>query len=377
VTDRVVVEADGGSRGNPGVAGYGALVRDAHTGRVLVERAAPLGKQSNNVAEYQGLIAGLGAAVEVAPGASVEVKMDSKLVIEQMAGRWKVKHEDMRRLSLEAGALVRRIRAAGGSVTWTWIPRERNKAADKLSNDGMDGRTIDTLPAALARAAEPEVVAPEPALVSTDQPVLTGATRILLVRHGVTDFTVEGRLDGRGGADPGLNRDGRRQAQAAGQAVRGLVTGPVRLVTSALARARQTAAALGGALGLEPTVDDSWDERSLGDWDGQRFADLSAHEPDEVRRMLEDRDHRRPGGESMADVEARVLQAYRRVASGGGTVVVVTSRTPIVAVVGTVLGMPPERFRRLVTDPASVSALEVWPDGNVSVPFVNRTAHLV
>jgi broad specificity phosphatase PhoE len=213
--------------------------------------------------------------------------------------------------------------------------------------------------------------------VLTDAPVLTGATRILLVRHGVTDFTAEGRLDGRGGADPGLNREGRRQAQAAALAVRGLVSGPVRLVTSALARARQTGAAVAGALGVEPTVDDGWDERSLGDWDGERFADLSAREPDEVRRLLEDRDHRRPGGESMADVESRVLEAYGRVVPGGGTVVVVTSRTPIVTVVGTVLGMPPERFRRLVTDPASVSAVEVWPDGNVSVPFVNRTAHLV
>jgi len=158
---RVVVEADGGSRGNPGGAGYGAVVRDAHTGRVLVERAAPLGKQSNNVAEYRGLVAGLEAAADLAPGAVVEVRMDSKLVVEQMAGRWKVKHEDMKRLSLEAGAVVGRIRAAGGSVSWTWIPRENNKVADKLSNDGMDGRTIDTLPAALARAA----------------PALTGAHR--------------------------------------------------------------------------------------------------------------------------------------------------------------------------------------------------------
>ncbi|MEP6632074.1 MAG: bifunctional RNase H/acid phosphatase [Lapillicoccus sp.] len=394
VTDRVVVEADGGSRGNPGVAGYGAVVFDAHTGRVLVERAAPLGKQSNNVAEYQGLIAGLDAAAAVAPGAVVDVRMDSKLVIEQMAGRWKVKHEDMRRLSLEAAAIVRRIRAAGGSVTWTWIPRERNKKADKLSNDGMDGRTIDTLPAALGRAGAPKppvvpeppeppeppeqahFASPAPVSAPPPEPTLTGATRVLLVRHGATDFTEQGRLDGRGGADPGLNREGRRQAQATAQALRGLVVGPVRLVTSALARARQTGAAVGGALGVEPVVDDGWDERAFGDWDGERLGDLSARDPEEVRRLLAARDHHRPGGESMAQVEDRVLNAYGRVVSGGGTVVVVTSRTPVVVVLGTVLGMPSDRFRALVTDPASVSAVEVWPDGNASVPFVNRTAHL-
>ncbi|MGI8716740.1 MAG: reverse transcriptase-like protein, partial [Lapillicoccus sp.] len=99
---RIVVEADGGSRGNPGVAGYGALVRDAGTGRVLAELAAPLGRVSNNVAEYCGLIAGLEAAMEVEPSADVEVRMDSKLVVEQMTGRWRIKHEDMRRLALQA-----------------------------------------------------------------------------------------------------------------------------------------------------------------------------------------------------------------------------------------------------------------------------------
>ncbi|MDQ2797640.1 MAG: reverse transcriptase-like protein, partial [Actinomycetota bacterium] len=153
---RLVVEADGGSRGNPGVAGYGALVRDAGTGTVLAERAAPLGKRSNNVAEYRGLIAGLQSAVAIDPAASVEVRMDSKLVIEQMAGRWKIKHEDMRTLALEANELVRRIQSAGGSLSWTWIPRERNKAADKLSNDGMDGLTIDRLSAASPGPADDE-----------------------------------------------------------------------------------------------------------------------------------------------------------------------------------------------------------------------------
>jgi ribonuclease H / adenosylcobalamin/alpha-ribazole phosphatase len=80
----LVVEADGGSRGNPGVAGYGALVRDARTGTVLAERAAPLGIASNNVAEYSGLVEGLRALVDLglAREATVEVRMDSKLVVE-------------------------------------------------------------------------------------------------------------------------------------------------------------------------------------------------------------------------------------------------------------------------------------------------------
>ncbi len=140
---RLVVEADGGSRGNPGVAGYGALVREGTTGRVLAERAAPLGRASNNVAEYAGLIAGLEAVLRIDPSAEVEVRMDSKLVVEQMSGRWKIKHEDMRRSAAQAGRLLAQMTAAGGTVRFTWVPRERNLAADALSNKGMDGERID------------------------------------------------------------------------------------------------------------------------------------------------------------------------------------------------------------------------------------------
>ena len=88
---KVIVEADGGSRGNPGPAGYGAVVFSADRERVLSERKQAIGTATNNVAEYRGLVAGLEAAADV--GASeVSVSMDSKLVVEQMAGRWRVKH---------------------------------------------------------------------------------------------------------------------------------------------------------------------------------------------------------------------------------------------------------------------------------------------
>ncbi len=166
---RLVVEADGGSRGNPGVAGYGALVRDAESGAVVLELARPLGQASNNVAEYSGLIAGLEGALRIEPAADVEVRMDSKLVVEQMSGRWKIKHEDMRRLALDARAVCRRIEAAGGRVRFVWVPREKNKAADALSNDAMDGRTIDRMPTASAP--------PGHAMVASEQPPQERATQ--------------------------------------------------------------------------------------------------------------------------------------------------------------------------------------------------------
>jgi ribonuclease HI/rhodanese-related sulfurtransferase len=130
---RLIVEADGGSRGNPGPAGYGALVRDAATGEVLFEIGESIGTATNNVAEYRGLIAGLRAAADIDPGASVEVRMDSKLVVEQMTGRWKIKHEDMRRLALEAKKIL-----PPEQVTYTWVPRAKNAEADRLANEAMD-----------------------------------------------------------------------------------------------------------------------------------------------------------------------------------------------------------------------------------------------
>src|ERR1700679_3163143 len=131
---RFIVEADGGSRGNPGPAGYGALVRDPETGIVLAERSESIGTATNNVAEYNGLIAGLRAAAEIDPQADIEVRMDSKLVVEQMSGRWKVKHPDMKPLALTAAEAARPF----SRVSYTWVPREKNKDADRLANEAMD-----------------------------------------------------------------------------------------------------------------------------------------------------------------------------------------------------------------------------------------------
>ncbi|MYZ36858.1 MULTISPECIES: reverse transcriptase-like protein, partial [unclassified Streptomyces] len=130
---KFVVEADGGSRGNPGPAGYGAVVLDPVTGETLAEAAEYIGVATNNVAEYKGLIAGLKAAKALDADASVRVRMDSKLVVEQMSGRWKIKHPDMKPLAAEAGRIF-----PAGQVTYEWIPRERNKHADRLANEAMD-----------------------------------------------------------------------------------------------------------------------------------------------------------------------------------------------------------------------------------------------
>lgn len=380
-------------------------MRDGRTGELLAERAEPLGKVSNNVAEYSGLIAGLTAAAEIDDAATVEVRMDSKLVVEQMAGRWKIKHADMRRLALDARDVVRRIEASGGSVAYTWIPRAENADADALSNDGMDGTSVHrdlwreraagerpstsgletTNPPAAPDPSVSDEVAEQVAL-STDEtpaspPDVGRPARVLLVRHGVTDFTDAGRLDGRGGSDPDLNERGRAQAQRAAEGVAARLAGAegaVHVVTSSLARARQTGAVAAEALGVVAQIDRDWDEQAFGDWDGRVLRDLLHEAPDDMRRMRVDDEFAISGGESSAHLRARVVAAFDRavaLAGPGGTVVVATHRKPIMAVLQHVLGLTSERAWRIAAAPASLTGLEVWSDGVMSVAFTNDVHH--
>ena len=128
-----IVEADGGSRGNPGRAGSGSLVIDAATGEVLAAIGTWVGIATNNVAEYRGMLEGIRRAITIDPTAEIHVRMDSQLVVEQMSGRWKIKHPDMRELAEEARALI-----GHRSVTFEWIPRADNARADAIANRAMD-----------------------------------------------------------------------------------------------------------------------------------------------------------------------------------------------------------------------------------------------
>ena len=129
----LIVEADGGSRGNPGESGSGAIVADQATGELLAEISLYGGIASNNVAEYKGMIAGVRRAIEIDADAELLVRLDSKLVVEQMSGRWKIKHPAMAELAAEAREVL-----TGTPVRFEWMPRLQNSRADKLANLAMD-----------------------------------------------------------------------------------------------------------------------------------------------------------------------------------------------------------------------------------------------
>ena len=130
---KVIVEADGGSRGNPGPAGYGSVVWTADREHVLAESKQAIGRATNNVAEYRGLIAGLEEAAKLG-ATEVDVRMDSKLVVEQMSGRWQVKHPDLTTLIEQAKAVATTF----DRISYAWIPRAENSHADRLANEAMD-----------------------------------------------------------------------------------------------------------------------------------------------------------------------------------------------------------------------------------------------
>jgi broad specificity phosphatase PhoE/ribonuclease HI len=363
VTRRLIVEADGGSRGNPGPAGYGALVRDADTGRVLAERAASVGRATNNVAEYGGLVAGLQAVLDLDPTARVEVRMDSKLVVEQMSGRWKIKHPDMQQLALQAQKIARQL----AEVRYTWVPRAQNGAADALANSAMDGKPVHRDPAAEAVVLEDDV---QPS--SESAPVVTTVTHLL--RHGQTEHTPERRYSGRN--DLALSRSGRAEATAA--AARAAELGIEVVVASPLRRTRETAEIVAATLGLPVTFDEDLIELDFGDIEGLTFDEARSKHPLAVRRFGSDVTVAAPGGESIADVSNRVARARRRILSqhAGRTVLVVSHVTPIKLLLAAGLGAGDEVVHRVFLEAASLCSVAWSSDGRASVRLVNDTSHL-
>ncbi|MFJ2343631.1 bifunctional RNase H/acid phosphatase [Streptomyces antimycoticus] len=387
---RFVVEADGGSRGNPGPAGYGAVVLDAETGEPLAEVAEYIGTATNNVAEYKGLIAGLRAAHALDPEAEVRVRMDSKLVIEQMSGRWKIKHPDMRPLAAEAKAIM-----PPGQLTYEWIPREKNKHADRLANEAMDaGKRGEQWQPKVPPGGTPAAGAPEAAAPADDalaEAAATGARAVgwgaadlgtpatfVLLRHGETPLTPEKRFSGSGGTDPGLSDVGRHQAErvAAALAARGTIQA---IVTSPLRRCRETAEAVARRLGLDVRVEEGLRETDFGAWEGLTFAEVKERHPDDLEAWLaSSKVAPTGGGESFAAVTRRVALSRDKLIARytGRTVLLVTHVTPIKTLVRLALGAPPETLFRMELSAASLSAVAYYTDGNASLRLLNETAHL-
>ncbi|CAN5237138.1 bifunctional RNase H/acid phosphatase [soil metagenome] len=361
--DAVYVEADGGSRGNPGDAAYGAVLKDTATGEVIAERAECIGTATNNVAEYRGLIAGLELYNEHTPEADLEVRMDSKLVVEQMSGRWRIKHPDMVPLATAAHRL------APFGTTYTWIPREANKHADAILNDALD--TAAGRPRRRETAPQPQS---DPRPNRGWGPDRGTPTTLILVRHGETEHTREKRFSGAGGVDPGLNADGRAQVRATAEWLATLADQVDVVISSPLRRTRETADIVAERLGHPVEVDDGLTEAAFGAWDGLTFTEVQDRHRDDVEAWLGGFDEAPTGGgESFRSVDRRVRRTRDQLiaAHPGKTLLAVTHVTPIKVLVRLALGAPLESLFHMELAPASVTVISWFPDGGASMRMFN------
>lgn len=388
MTRLLVVEADGGSRGNPGPAAYGAVVRDGDTGRVLVEVAETIGEATNNVAEYRGVLAGIQHALEIDPEARIEARLDSKLIVEQMSGRWAIRNAALRDLALS----VRRLRA---DVAYTWVPRAQNTAADRLVNEALDaqahGETVridrrvgsglpdaeDVVGDALEERAAEERAAHRPHKMVGWATDLGTPTLTLLGRHGATAYSLEKRFSGSGGADPALAPLGEEQAEALAReiAARGGVDA---IVSSPLLRTLQTAERVAHATGAAIDVEPGIAECSFGEWDGYTFAEVNERWPVELAAWLASTDVAPPGGESFAECRDRVDRARRDLLTrhAGQRVAVISHVTPIKLMTGICVDAPLSSLYRMELAPCSLTTIAWFPDGNSSLFGFAESAHL-
>lgn len=351
--------ADGGSRGNPGPAGYGAVVTEG--GKIVAELFDVIGVATNNVAEYSGLLAGLLHIHQLDAQATVEVAMDSKLVVEQMSGRWQIKHADMRDLAKQC-----RDAHTASLVTYSWIPRDENSHADRLANKALDGESAHK-PAPVIqqnflteRLRSPEV-----------------PTFVYFVRHGETILTPMRKFSGTGELDPELMQEGLDQAQLVADEV--VKLGAEVLIASPLKRTRQTAEAIARTTGLEIIFDEAWYELSFGSWDGKSLEEVREESPDEFQAWLDSTSYAPGGGESYDEASERIEAALEKLVAQypGKRVIVVSHNGVIKTAAKLAVGGPSESVFHMDATPCSISSISIWPsDGLRALRSFNERGHL-
>ena len=389
---QLLIEADGGSRGNPGLSGSGAIVVDRVTGELLAEISEFIGVATNNVAEYRALLAAVKVAYEIDPHASVEVRMDSKLVIEQMSGGWKIKHPDMQKLAIQIHQVL-----AGRLVRWTWIPREQNTRADALANQAMDQRSSQILLLNENTDAGSETQVPIassvefndalPSSVRAPAGVTKPLTTLILVRHGRTALTESKRISGSGGADPGLSEAGNQDAVAVARELARFGNSGVwshlspitAVVSSPMRRTRETAGYIALELGVEATAIRDLQEIAFGSWDGLTNEEAMAQDPDLFSAWQGSWEVAPPGGESLEVFDSRIRSARNQVLEqfAGQTVVVVAHVMPIRGFLRAAMNAGIEGYWRPQISPCSVSVIRAWGGEAAEVVSVNATHHLV
>lgn len=366
----IFVYCDGASRGNPGPASYGVSIVD-DGGAIVAEFGEQLGIRTNNYAEYQGVIAALRYLSKTAHR-DVTIRMDSKLVIEQLAGRWKVKSPDMRELVAEASRLLGPFRA-----TLQWIPREENSRADELANQALDGSVTEFA------AAEIELAGVQPRSIRAPRQSREPVT-LVLVRHGHTKVTERDLIAGGDGSDPELSELGILDASAAAKTIPALLEyfklpAASTIIHSPMVRTTQTAQIISKHVPVGLEQDERLREIGFGNWNGQEMTAITAEKPDFVRSWQGSMSVKPENGESIDDLVARVHPLIEELCEShsGETVVLVSHMMPVRTIAALSAKGAPSLYWSTNFSPGSVSIVRFFGPNFAEQFVINSCQHLI
>lgn len=366
----IFLYADGASRGNPGPAAYGVHICD-DSGNTLADLGEALGIATNNQAEYSAVIAGLRYLSQTSYR-SVTIRMDSKLVVEQLAGNWKINNPQLRELADQAKELLRDF-----EHQLEWIPRDQNFKADANANLALDEGNFSS-----TAAAELELASVQPRSIRAPRQYVEPTT-IIVVRHGHTENTERNLVSGGDGTDPVLSPLGEREAAGAAAEIPKLVEifslpAPAMVFHSPMVRTTQTAQAIARALEIDMQADERLREIGFGDWEMMDLAVLETDSLDLVARWRGSLTVAPPAGESVNQMKDRVWQSLSEIIEDfrGSCAVISTHMMPTRAIAAAALRGSESIYWNLNTSPGGISVYRFFGIEYAEIFALNYCAHL-
>ena len=362
--------ADGASRGNPGPAAYGVHIED-ETGTTIADFGEAIGIATNNQAEYSAVIAAL-RYLSQTEHRRIGIRMDSKLVVEQLSGNWKIKNQAMVELAIEARGLMSEF-----EIDFQWIPREHNSAADANANRALDEGDFSSVP-----DSRIEMASVQPRGIRAPRQTLEPTT-LIVVRHGHTVNTERNVISGGDGTDPELSELGMWEAKGVAEALPDLVTyfglPPVAAIHhSPMTRTTQTAQAIAEIVSAPLIADARLKEIGFGDWEMREIAQLETDSTSEVAAWRGSMTRRPPGGESIDDLQQRVWESLHELIESYRTksVVISTHMMPTRAFAAAAYNSQQAYFG-LGTSPAGISIYRFFGPDFAEIFVQNYCAHLM
>lgn len=366
----IYLYADGASRGNPGPAAYGVHIAD-EGGKTIADFGEALGIATNNQAEYAAVIAGL-RYLSTTSYRQVFIRMDSKLVIEQLAGRWKIKNSQLRELADQAMVLL-----ADFEYHLEWIPREENNKADANANSALDSGDFSS-----ASQVYLELSSIQPRSIRAPRQYIEPTT-IVVVRHGHTINTEKNLISGGDGTDPELSQLGLLEAEgAAGEIPRLLsqfaLPGAAAVVHSPMLRTTQTAEIIAKQLGVDTVADTRLKEIGFGDWEMLEMAMLETDAVELVAAWRGSLTVRPPKGESVLDMQSRVWESLSDIIENyrGSTAIVSTHMMPTRAFAAAAMKGSENVYFNINSSPGGISIYRFFGMEFAEIFTINYCAHL-